>query len=502
MKKIKWLSLLLALVFTLQPLSVTASASEVTPTQTQEESLPTPLLVPPEEIPFGKVCVQKGCRTLEAQVPLAGTAQKLNTAQAALLFETTTETMVYAYNPDVKMAPGNLTKLVVAAVVMQHCQLEDTVTVNNQVNRLPNGARGAAGLKNEEVTRVKDLLYSMILLSAHDSAVALAVHVAGNQQSFVTLMNNWVAQLGCKDTHFGNVHGLSNAECTTTAREMAKIFMAAMEIPELKEILSAGDYSCPATNKTEKHSFRTQNYMISDVVIQTFYDDRCKAGMIAFDKAFGASIVIQMESNHEDEAQKLKYVAVLLNAERTFEANGWQPKYFGNYEEMTELLKMGFNGYKRNRVFYEGMAVSQFTVAGGECDAVGEVRVNTDTVVPVKAQMDNLVMNFKLEGGGLAAPIKAGDRIATVQLEYRGSVMTEAEVFAIAKVDKAGSNGITVHTTETKSDKGSSGFLRTLGMVFVIGLGVAAVYLTFNAYMRNRIRARRRKRRADRRRNY
>ncbi len=500
MKKVKFISILLSLILLVQCMELPVSAAQVAESQPEETSGLSGLLTQTEEVPFGKVCVENGCRTIEGKSPLAGSAQKLSTAQSVFLYETTTGTVVYSYNPDVKVAPGNLAKLVNAAVVLQHAQLDDVVKVTGDIHRRPAGSQHA-GLKTDEELTVKDLLYSMILTEANDSAIALAVHVAGNQQGFATLMNNWVAQLGCEDTRFGNVHGLDNAECTTTAREMVKIYMAVMENPDLYKILSAGSYEHPATNKNEKYSFRTHNYMIDEGIIPQFKDDRVKSGIVGFNQAMGASIVVSAESKHEDEAKKLKYVAVVLNAQRTFAENGWSTVSWGNFNELSDLLKMGFDGYKKNRILYNGMAVSQFTVAGGECNAVGEVKVDVDSVVPANAQMDNLVMNFKVSDGGLAAPIKAGDQIATMQVEYRGSIMTEAEVYAVGNVQKAENNGITIHTTETKKDSGGSGFLSTVGTICVIGLGVAAVYLAFNAYMRNRIRARHRRRRAERRRN-
>ena len=91
--------------------------------------------------------------------------------------------------------------------------------------------------------------------------------------------------------------------------------------------------------------------------------------------------------------------------------------------------------------------------------------------------------------------------IATMQLEYRNSVLAEAEVYSMGNVKSANDTGVTIRSVATRSDSDDSGFLSVIGVICVIVLGLAVVYLAFNAYMRSRMRARHKKRRAARRRN-
>lgn len=495
MKKFRFLALALCLCLLAQSLTLAASAEETQPTG--ETSAPTEnpatQAVEPD---FGQVCVQKGCHTIEGMVPLAGLDRKVDTAQAAFLYEVGTDTVVYSLNPDMKTAPGSLVKLVNVYIALQSCSLEDQVVTTSEIYRLPSGVLHS-GLKPEEELTVEDLVYCTILSSANDAAIALAIAASGTQQAHVTKMNQWVESLGCTGTNFTNVHGLDTSECTTTARDLVKIYLAAMEDETMKTVLETRSYTKPATNKNEEVSLRTQNYMMDQGIIQDRYDDRVTSGMQSYNPVYGASVVIMAESNN------MQYVGVILNAVRvTVPGMGWVVTTYGNLEEMASLLKMGFGSFKRNRILYQGQALSQFTVAGGECDAIGECTVDVDSIVPAAAQMDNLVMNFKIVDGNLTAPIRKGDKIATMQIEYHSSVMAEAEVYAMNNVQRAEGNGVTIYSATTRGQGSSSGFLSTVGTICVIGLGIAAAYLAFNAYLRNRARARRRKRRSERRRNY
>lgn len=499
MKKRKLLSLLLCLSLLFQPLPLTARAEE---TAAPTESAGTEENLQATEPAFGQVCVQNGCHTIEGMVPLAGSDRKVDTAQAAFLYEVSTDTVVYSLNPDTKMAPGSLAKMVNVIVALKTCSLEDKVTLTSDIYRVPAGVLHA-GLKPEEELSVEDLVFCTILIGANDAAIGLAIAASGTQQAHVTKMNQWVESIGCTGTNFTNVHGLDTSECTTTARDMAKIYLAAMQDETMRKILETASYEKAPNNKHPPDengkgtSFRTQNYLMDEGVIQEFRDQRVKGGMASYNPVYGASVVVNAKDNN------MEYIGVILNAIRvTVPGKDWVVTTYGNFNEMAALLKLGFSGFKNKRILYQGQALSQFVVSGGECDVVGQCNVDVDSVVPIAAQMDNLIMNFKIVDGNLTAPVQKGEQIATMQIEYRGSVMAETEVYAMNNVKRADDNGVTIYSATPRDQGSNSSFLSVLGTIFVIGFGIAAAYLAFNAYMRNRIRARRRKRRAQRRRNY
>ena len=123
MKKMKLLSLILSLLLAAQCLIVPAYATEATDATVSWEDL----FKEPDPVPFGSAQVENGCRTIEGMVPLAGSGVLLDTAQAAFLYEMDTQTVIYAYNPDMEIAPGSLTKQVTGYIAQQYLNLEDTV---------------------------------------------------------------------------------------------------------------------------------------------------------------------------------------------------------------------------------------------------------------------------------------------------------------------------------------------------------------------------------------
>jgi len=500
MKKMKCFSLLLCLSILLQCFALPVMASE--PTETEETEPTEAAVLQMEDIPFGEVSIQKGCRTIEGMVPVGGNDRRLQTAQSAFLYEITTDTVVYSYNADMKVHPGTLAKMVLGLLVLENCDRDEIVTVTEGIQSYIPARSNNIKLKSEEKISVNELLYAVMLYGANDAAVALAHHVTGttSTDAFLAMMNNRVKMMGCTNTEFGNISGLYTAQSYSTARDIAKIVREAIQNEDFAEIFGTASYTIPATDVSAERKLDPTNYMMSELILQDFYDTRVTGGMQSYHADTGASIVCTAKERTDD--HPMEFIGVILGATRTYDAEDtWKPIYYGNFNELTELFKYGFDNFKINRILYEGMSLSQFTVAAGECNAVGQSMVDIDSVVPINAQMQNLVLRFSVTDGGLSAPVKKDQQIATVQVEYRNSVLAEAEVYAMGNVKRVDETGVTIRSTAVRSDSDASGFLRVVGIICVIILGLAAAYLSFNAYMRSRMRARYRRRKANRRRN-
>lgn len=497
MKKIRIMAMVLCMCLFLQAMVLPAGAVQ------PEETLPTEAAVTQGEstyqdasqIPFGQLSIQNGCRTIDGRAPLGGNGPRLATAQGVFLYEVNSDTVVYSYNADMKIHPGTLAKLVLALIVLENCERDETVVVTEGIQSYIPAGVSEIDLKSLEELSVDDLLHAVMLEGANDAAVALAHHVAGTSAAFVELMNSRVKQMGCTGTEFGNLSGLYTAVSYTTPRDMAKIIREAIKNEDFAELFGTATYTIGATNLMEaRPKLTTTNYLIDQSIIPDFYDSRVSGGFQSYHETLGASIVCTATNKAGD----INYIAVILGAIRTYD--GWRVQSYGNFNEATDLLEYGFNNFKVKRIVYDGMSLSQFSVAGGESNAVGQATVNIDSVVPSSVQMDNLRMTFNVVDGGLTAPIEKGELIATMSISYLNSVIAEAEVYSMGNVKAVNDTGVTIHSVASRSDTESAGFMSVLGTICVIILGLVGVYLAYNSYMRSRIRAQRRRRRQNRRR--
>ncbi|MBP5596460.1 MAG: D-alanyl-D-alanine carboxypeptidase [Pseudobutyrivibrio sp.] len=225
------------------------------------------------------------------------------TAESAIVMEEETGAILYSKNMDDVHYPASITKIMTALVVLENCDLDETVTFSAEaVYGTELGSSSIARDVNEEMT-VEQTLYGMMLESANECAYALGEHVAGDIDSFVDMMNAKAKELGCKNTHFNNSNGLPDEEHYTSAYDMALISRAAYKIPKFAEIVGTKNYTIPPTNKHSEptmlnnhhcmlHYFKTNQYLYEYCLGgKTGYTDVARSTLVTYAKKDGMTLV-------------------------------------------------------------------------------------------------------------------------------------------------------------------------------------------------------------------
>lgn len=509
MKKKNGLCLGLALLMLLQCLSIgaAATAADDVPAIVQPQGGNTTVEEPTEEpteppldissVPFGTAGVDYGCQTLDAGVALGGSEKLLSTARGVFVYEARSDTVLYNYNPDTRLAPGSLVQIVNAMLVLENCDLDRVVTVNTYyINQLPLGIRHQ-NLRNGEEITVRDLLYCMLISSANDAAMVLAQTVGGTPDQFIEMMNKRVAELGCTNTNITTVSGLDDDSQYSTARDMAKILDAAMENETFREIAGTGRYTVPATNKSDARELKSSNYLVTDAAISTFSDERvtaCKASYTS--AAAGATVAFAAET------EELELICVIIGATRRYGADGGSPSRYGNFEEAQTLMKYCFDGFHVCRLLYQGQTMRQMEVDGGANHVTAVNRGNIDIVLPKGIGLEDLTLEYDTVGGTLQAPVKAGQEVSTLQLWYGECCVGETTLYAMTDVAAASEPGYTIQSGATRSDADMAQLLIFLGIalaVILVPLGTwFAIISIRKSLAKRRARKLRRQRRDER----
>lgn len=174
-------------------------------------------------------------------------------SEAAVLINLDKDIVVYEKNPTKKMYPASLTKIMTAIVVLDHVQDLDNTTYEAPLavfDDLYGKGASAVGYSRGELIVATDLMYSMIMASACESAGILAYNVGGQSiANFIDMMNQKAVEIGCTGTNFVNPHGLYDDNQYTNAHDMALIAKYAVDnYPKFVEIATTTEYSLGATN--------------------------------------------------------------------------------------------------------------------------------------------------------------------------------------------------------------------------------------------------------------
>ena len=159
---------------------------------------------------------------------------KIN-ARAAVIYDRKSKKIIWGKKENERRPMASTTKIMTAIVVLEHANLNDTVTVSKK-----SGGTGGSrlGLKAGDKITVENLLYGLLLVSGNDAAVALAEYVGGSVEGFAKMMNEKAEKLGLKDTHFVTPHGLDMQEHYTTALELAEMADYALNIKKFAQIVN------------------------------------------------------------------------------------------------------------------------------------------------------------------------------------------------------------------------------------------------------------------------
>lgn len=178
-------------------------------------------------------------------------------SEGAYMVNMNTGVVVYSKNENKRFYPASITKIMTAIIVLENCddaKLNSPVRIGydafnefNSDDRNKQGPSHAALEAGQTNITYLDCLYALMIVSACEAANILALNLCGSIEDFTALMNKKAEELGCKDTHFSNAHGLWEEENYTTPYDMYLIARYGYDrVPKFMEICDTASHSFPA----------------------------------------------------------------------------------------------------------------------------------------------------------------------------------------------------------------------------------------------------------------
>ncbi len=343
-------------------------------------------------------------------------------AKAWLLMDGATGQVLAGENIDTPVEPASITKVMTSYVVaaeMKNGKIKSSDLVTISENAWRGGGGGTDGstsfLPLNGQVNLLELEKGMVIQSGNDAAIALAEHVAGSEQAFVSLMNSYAQRIGMKNTRFMNPHGLEAAGHISTARDLALMGRAMVrDFPESYAYNKMKEFTVNGITQHNRNGLLWKDPTVDG--IKTGHTS--KAGYCLLASA---------------QRDKQRLVSVVMGIDSKSQAEGFRLREMGNLN----LLNWGFRFFESHIIYSAGAKIAEPKIWKGQADLVKlgvadalQINVPRGRYGELKPTMD--IPKFVI------APLKKGQKVGTVRISLDGKVIAERPLVALADVEEAG----------------------------------------------------------------
>ncbi|PWK11708.1 D-alanyl-D-alanine carboxypeptidase (penicillin-binding protein 5/6) [Pantoea ananatis] len=340
-------------------------------------------------------------------------------AEAYVLIDYNSGKVLAEKNADARRDPASLTKMMTSYVIGQAVKAgkihqDDIVTVGQDAWATGNPVFKGSSLmflKPGDRVPVSQLTRGIVLQSGNDACVAMADYVAGSQDAFVGLMNNYVKALGLQNTHFQTVHGLDAEGQYSSARDMALIGQALIrDVPEEYAVYKEKEFTFNNIRQMNR------NGLLWDTSLTV---DGIKTGHTA---SAGYNLVASATEG------QMRLISAVMGG-HTFK---------GRETESKKLLTWGFRFFETVAPLKAGKEFASEPVWFGNSDRV-QLGVEKDAYLTIpRGRMKDLKASYVLTNTELHAPLKKNQVVGIINFQLDGKTIDQRPLVVLNEVSEGG----------------------------------------------------------------
>lgn len=353
--------------------------------------------------------------TLKTMIPAVPNIE----AESYILIDYNSGKVLAEKNADVRRDPASLTKMMTSYVIGQAIRAgkisnNDIVPIGEEAWATGNPVfRGSSlmFLKPGDKVTVSQLTRGINLQSGNDACVAMASYVAGSQDTFVTMMNDYVKRLGLKNTQFQTVHGLDAPGQYSSARDMALIGAALIrDVPEEYAIYKEKEFTYNNIRQTNR------NGLLWDTSLNV---DGIKTGHT---QAAGYNLVASATEGN------MRLISAVMG--------GHSSK--GRDAESKKLLTWGFRFFETVKPLQVGKEFAAEPIWYGDTDKV-QLGVDKDVYLTIpRGRLKDLKASYVLDNVELHAPVSKNQVVGTINFQLDGQVIEQRPLVVMNEVKEGG----------------------------------------------------------------
>lgn len=181
-------------------------------------------------------------------------------AAAACVLDADSGQVLFEKNAHQHRAMASTTKIMTSLLAVESGKLDEYVTISKRAAQV---GEATIYLKEGERLKLRDLLYGVLLSSGNDASTAVAEYLGGGDEGkFVEMMNKRAQELGLKDTHYSNPHGLPSENHYSSAYDLAVLLRTATRLPEWNQIAETKVKKIPFQGKADGRTLKSHNKML------------------------------------------------------------------------------------------------------------------------------------------------------------------------------------------------------------------------------------------------
>ena len=334
-------------------------------------------------------------------------------SKSSILIEPTTNTIIYENNKDERLAPASMTKMMTMLLIMEaiddgKIKMDDMVLISK--NAADMGGSQVFLEANSKIC-VDQLLKGIAIATGNYAAVAMAEYIAGSTDEFVKMMNDKVKELGLKNTHFVNVHGLDAENHYSSAYDMSQI---ARELIKHDKIL---EYSSLYEDYLIKDD-GSKTWLVNTNKLVRFYEgvDGLKTGYTGTAKYCLTATA---------KKKNIRFITVTMGVDTSEHRS----------VDTTSMLNYAFTNYKLNTILKKDDTIGEIEVKKGKKNKSSN-SVKEDVTDLIK-QNEKKEYSYKIYKDKVIAPLKKGDIVGNVEIiDNNGKIVKKVDLIANENIDK------------------------------------------------------------------
>lgn len=310
-------------------------------------------------------------------------------------------------NADDRLAPASLTKIMATYVIFQELQagqltLDESVIISKKAWKTP-GSKMFVEV-NKHVS-VEQLLKGVIIQSGNDASVALAEHVAGDEETFARLMNQHAQRLGMINSNFQNSTGLPTKNHYTTAHDLAILSQALIrEFPDYYSWFQEKSFTFNNIKQNNRNKLLWRDDSVDG--IKTGYTEKAGYCLVASAKRNNMRLISVVMGTHDQNARA---------------------------RENQNLLNYGFRFFETHKLYEANQKLTEAKVWKGETNTL-PLGLNDDLYVTVpRRHYDDLKAVMSVDSK-IIAPVGAGQTFGSIAITLKDETITKKPLIALSPI--------------------------------------------------------------------